>query len=106
MYHIGCTEIWGGVRGEDLDACTGGVVASLYSRAAEGGKGGDIYYLSSCSGDAITRIAIADVRGHGAAVSNTSEWLYEAVRSRMNTLDGSSILAELNALIGSFLAGI
>lgn len=100
MYHIGCTEIWGGVRGEDVDACTSGVVASLYSRAAEGGKGGDIYYISSCSGEAITRVAIADVRGHGAAVSDISEWLYEALRARMNTLDGNAILAELNALTG------
>ena len=99
MYHIGCTEIWGGVRGENLDACTSGVVASLYSRAAEGErKGGDIYYISSCSGEAITRVAIADVRGHGAAVSDISEWLYEALRTRMNTLEGNAIFAELNAL--------
>ncbi len=100
MYHIGCTEIWGGVRGEDVDACTSGVVASLYSRAVEGGQGGAIYYISSCSGEAITRVAIADVMGHGAAVSDISEWLYEALRARMNTLDGNAILAELNALTG------
>ena len=98
VHHIDCAEIWGGVRGEDVDACTSGVVASLYSSAAEGGKGGDVYYISSCDGDAVTRVAIADVMGHGEVVSDISQWLYDALRIRINDLESNGVLAELNTL--------
>ena len=43
-------------------------------------------------------MAVADVRGHGEPVSDISQWLYGALRDRMNDLDGNTILAELNAL--------
>ena len=100
MQEIGCAQIWGGVRGKDADVQGSGFIASVYSRAAEGAKGGDIYYLSVCSGGAITRIALADVRGHGESVSETSQWLYEALQTRVNELDGSDLMTDLNALVG------
>ncbi len=71
-HFISCSEIWGGVSGEDLEARTSGVDASLYSSSAEGSKGGDVYYISVCSSDLITRVAIADVIGHGEEVSHIS----------------------------------
>jgi len=98
MHDIGCTEIWGGIRGDDVEASGNGFVASLYSRAAEGSKGGDIYYFTSCSGNAITRIALADVRGHGEAVSNISQWLYSALRERVNRLESNRLFTNLNSL--------
>jgi hypothetical protein len=64
-HQIGCSEIWGGIQGEDLDVRTSGIVASLHSSAAVGAKGGDIYYISVGSNDLLTRIAIVDVTGHG-----------------------------------------
>ena len=100
MEELGCAQIWGGVRGKDADVQGSGFIASVYSRAAEGAKGGDIYYLSVCSGEAITRVALADVRGHGESVSETSQWLYEALQKRVNQLDGSDLLTDLNALVG------
>ncbi len=81
-----------------MDACTSAVVVSLYSSAADGGKGGDVYYISTCSGDAVTRVAMADVMGHGEAVSDISQWLYSALRVRINDLEGNGVLAELNTL--------
>ena len=95
-HFISCSEIWGGVRGEDLEARTSGVDASLYSSSAEGSKGGDVYYISVCSSDLLTRVAIADVIGHGEAVSHISQWLYESLRDRMNSLEGNDVLADLN----------
>ena len=84
MYEIKCGEVWGGIRGTDVDAITSGVEACLFSSACDGGKGGDIYYFSVCTGDLLTRIAIADVMGHGKPVSDTSEWLYNSLQERMN----------------------
>ncbi len=100
MQETGCAQIWGGVRGKDADVQGSGFVASVYSRAAEGAQGGDIYYLSVCSGEAITRGALADVRGHGESVSETSRWLYAALQTRVNELDGSDLLTDLNGLVG------
>ena len=98
MRRIKCAELWGGVGNHDDDVVTSGIAASLHSGAADGGKGGDIYYFSVCSSDLLTRIALADVMGHGEAVSNTSQWMYHAIGERMNSLDGNGILEHLNRL--------
>jgi len=98
MYRIRCSEVWGGIKNEDLDACSAVLTTSLYSSACDGGKGGDIYYVSVCQGDALTRIAVADVVGHGEKVSRVSEWLYQGLQERMNGGPSSEILAELNRL--------
>ena len=98
MYRIQCGELWGGVRGNDIEACSKSVTASLFSSASDGGKGGDIYYFSVCNGDLLTRLAIADVLGHGQVVSDTSQWLYDALRGRMNDANGNEVLNELNLL--------
>ena len=83
MYRIQCAEIWGGIRNLEQDVCTSSLVASLYSASCEGGKGGDIYYFGVCKGDTITRLAIADVTGHGAAVSEISQYVYDALKAHM-----------------------
>ena len=100
MYRLSCSELWGGIKNEDVDACSRTVTASLYSSACAGGKGGDIYYLSVCGRDALTRIAVADVQGHGETVSRISQWLYDSLRTHMNDLEGDRILADLNRLAG------
>lgn len=96
VYRIRCAEVWGGISDEEQDVCSAGLVASLYSSACEGGKGGDIYYLSVCGKDNLTRIAVADVVGHGSAVSKVSEWLYHTLEERMNNTAGNGVLADLN----------
>ena len=98
MQEIGCTEIWGGNRGEDVEASGNGFVASLYSRAADGSKGGDIYYFTICPGDAAARIALADVRGHGGAASDISQWLYSELQARVDQLNDSRLFTDLNIL--------
>jgi sigma-B regulation protein RsbU (phosphoserine phosphatase) len=97
-YRISCAEIWGGVTVTDFDVCTRGLSASIQSSACGGNRGGDIYYFSVCGSDQLTRIAVADVRGHGEAASPVSEWLYAALQERMNSLDGAGVLEELNGL--------
>lgn len=96
MHRIRCAEIWGGIQAADQDLCTNALAASLYSSAAQGRQGGDIYYFSVCGADNLTRIVVADVVGHGETVSRISQWLYDALATRMDSLEGSHILAELN----------
>jgi sigma-B regulation protein RsbU (phosphoserine phosphatase) len=99
MYRIRCSEVWGGIKNEDLDACSAVLTSSLFSSACDGGKGGDIYYFSVCQGDQLTRVAVADVVGHGEKVSRISQWLYKSLQERMNGGDSGEILAGLNRLV-------
>ncbi len=98
MYEIKCAEVWGGIRNQEQNVIAAGLTASLFSAACEGGKGGDIYYLSVCDGGELTRVAIADVVGHGSTVSEISQGLYDSLHDHMNDPDGGKVLAALNGL--------
>ena len=99
---VHCSEIWGGIRNFDNDVATRPVTTSLFSSSSSGRKGGDIYYFSVCDNDAIARIALADVSGHGDAVTSMSQWIYDGLAARMNITDTNSILADLNRLANEF----
>lgn len=96
MHTIRCAEIWGGIHDQDQDLCTSGLTGTLFASSCQGGKGGDIHYLSVCGNDQLTRVAIADVVGHGDAVSRVSQWLYDALEARMGDVDDCRLLSELN----------
>jgi hypothetical protein len=78
-----CKEIWGGIRNRDIEISAGKVIGSIYSTSSEGGMGGDIYYFGVCKSDTITRLAIADVTGHGEAVSEISQYVYDSLKAHM-----------------------
>jgi len=98
-YRVRCAEIWGGILAIDTDIATEGLSACIFSTAHDGDRGGDMYYVSVCKWDYLTRFAIADVRGHGGQASRISAWVYEAMRKRMNTTSGQKILTDLNGAV-------
>ena len=91
-----CSEIWGGIQDLDRDVNTDGVDASLYSSSCDGGKGGDIYYVGACKGCMLTRVAVADVVGHGKTVSEVSQYMYDSLKEHICDPDSGKILHELN----------
>jgi sigma-B regulation protein RsbU (phosphoserine phosphatase) len=95
-HRIKCAEIWGGILAINTDVATAGLTASIFSTAHDGDRGGDMYYVSVCKWDYLTRFAIADLRGHGGQVSRLSAWVYESMEKHMNTIAGNKILAKLN----------
>ena len=95
-YRIRCAEVWGGVDQIDRDIVTGGLTASVYSKASGGSRGGDMYYFSVCGGDQLTRIVLADVQGHGESIAQVSAWLYDLVRDSLESLDATGVLTSLN----------
>ena len=95
-----CSGVWGGIRNRDQDIGVGRMNASLYSASADGGKGGDVYFFGVCKGDGITRLAIADVVGHGEAVSEISQHVYAALKDHMCDADSRTILSAINEQIG------
>jgi hypothetical protein len=79
-----CKGIWGGIRNRDAEITAGKIKGSIYSAACcEGGKGGDIYYFGVCKGDIITRLAVADVVGHGEVVSEVSKYVYDSLKAHI-----------------------
>ena len=78
-----CKDLWGGIRNKDIEVSAGKVIGSIYSASSQGGKGGDIYYFGVCRGDMITRLAIADVVGHGEAISEVSQYVYDSLKAHM-----------------------
>lgn len=103
MHSIRRSEIWGGARDVDqdvdLDICTSGLTGSVYSKASDGDSGGDIYFLSVCGDDRLTRFVVADVRGHGGYVKELGKCVYDVFQEYMHTLDGGQALAGLNTRI-------
>ena len=91
-------NVWGGITNENLVVSTGGLIAGIYSQPCAGGKGGDVYFFSASVGDIITRVAIADVLGHGPVVSDISNWIFDLLDQRINNNDGHEVLAALNQL--------
>jgi sigma-B regulation protein RsbU (phosphoserine phosphatase) len=59
-------------------------------------RGGDIYYLSACSQGVIARVVVADVAGHGEAVSSAAVRLGDAVRQHVDDWDQSTLIRQLN----------
>src|SRR5262249_24421877 len=98
---IKCAEIWGGILAIDTELTTAGLPASIFSTAHDGDRGGDMYYVSVCKWDYLTRLAIADLRGHGGQASRLSAWVYDAMQKRMNTTSGYKVLSDLNGEVKS-----
>ncbi len=81
---LNCSGIWGGISNRDIEITAGKVIGSIYSAACcKGDKGGDIYYFGVCKDGMITRLAIADVVGHGEAVAEVSQYVYNSLRDRI-----------------------
>jgi hypothetical protein len=80
---IECKVIWGGIQNIDTEVTAGKFIGSIYSAASEGGRGGDIYFFGVCRVDIITRLAIADVVGHGEVVSKLSQYVYDSLKAHI-----------------------
>jgi phosphoserine phosphatase RsbU/P len=59
-------------------------------------EGDDVYYLTVSFPGLLSRIVLADVAGHGEAVSVTAATLRNLLRKHMNTLNQSVLLQEMN----------
>jgi sigma-B regulation protein RsbU (phosphoserine phosphatase) len=92
-----CAEIWGGNRPINAPVELPGIQGWVFSQPCQGGRGGDIHYLSICSSGLISRVCLADVAGHGQAVALVSDEIHRLLRRYMNNFDERRVLADLNA---------
>jgi serine phosphatase RsbU (regulator of sigma subunit) len=92
-----CMQVWGGSRTADASVSTTGLDVWLYSKPyGNHEEGGDVYYLSSCSSGRITRLLLADVRGHGEAVAGLAASLRDLMRRHINHVNQRTLVKSIN----------
>ncbi len=97
-----CMEIWGGNRAIEKSFEAPGLAIYVHSAPYRASKvgGGDIYYLTSCASGRISRLLMADVSGHGEAVSNVAIALRDLLRENVNTISQERFVIEMNREFG------
>lgn len=95
---LACFELWGGnVQAEfpiELPGLRGWIQSSPLDSSS---GGGDVHYISVCSRGRLSRIALADVSGHGASASGMAGGLREIFRRHTDNWDQSALMRELSA---------
>src|SRR5688572_22424566 len=98
-----CMEIWGGIEPVDTSVVMPGLDAWVYSRPYGGARaGGDVHYVSSCATGRVTRLLVADVSGHGAAVCDTAGELRRLMRRYVNYIDQTRFVRSMNPRFAAF----
>jgi phosphoserine phosphatase RsbU/P len=103
VYRLACQEVRGGnhlaVYSAELPGLAGWVCCHPLEPSP---RGGDVYYMSACSHGVVARVVLADVSGHGEAVSVAARRVRDALRQHVDRWDQSDLIRELN---DNFLAG-
>jgi sigma-B regulation protein RsbU (phosphoserine phosphatase) len=96
-----CTEIWGGNRKVIRTVKLPSLVAWVASNPIDEGEGGgDLHYMSVCDYDLISRVALADVSGHGHDVNAVTQTLRTLMHNNINVWDQSDFMRGLNDTFG------
>ena len=95
-------EIWGGNRAIDKYFEAPGLDIYVHSTPFQNSEsgGGDIYYLTSCASGRISRFLLADVSGHGEAVSNVAVSLRDLLRDNVNKISQQQFVTQMNREFG------
>jgi len=94
---LSCSEVRGGndlaAYEAELPGLAGWVSCQPLQRSR---RGGDVYYMSACSQGVVARVVLADVAGHGEAVSAAAIRLRDALRNHVEHWDQSRLIRHLN----------
>jgi sigma-B regulation protein RsbU (phosphoserine phosphatase) len=94
---LACFELWGGNSKEahpiELPGLLGWISCTPFGYAA---SGGDVHYVSVCSKGQVSRVALADVAGHGESASSVAERLRRVLKQHTDNWDQSALMRELN----------
>lgn len=103
---LACAEVWSGNRDRANLLELPGVTAWVYSMSAGAGKaGGDVHYVSVCPGCRVTRIALADVSGHGEAVARFSQHLGVMMQRYLHAIKQVLLMRDLGKAVREELGG-
>src|SRR6186713_3482872 len=85
---LACAETWASNERTAGLVELPGLVAWVHSvPAGPGDAGGDVHYISLCPSCIVSRVALADVSGHGPAVVALSEKLRQLMEKYLTALE-------------------
>ncbi|HEV3277493.1 MAG TPA: PP2C family protein-serine/threonine phosphatase [Terriglobia bacterium] len=94
---LACFALWSGNHSADHPVELPGLAGWIYSEPLEpDAGGGDVHYLSVCSKGMVSRVAVADVAGHGNGASSMAETLRHVLQRHTDNWDQSALMQELN----------
>ncbi|SRR5579871_2856551 len=97
LQRLACLEVRGGNERATYAIQLPGISAWVCCRPITPSvRGGDLHYLSVCSQGFVSRIALADVAGHGDLVSAVADRLRDVLRKHSDAWDQSDVVRELN----------
>jgi sigma-B regulation protein RsbU (phosphoserine phosphatase) len=106
-HRLRCAETWAGNEGASSTADLPGLSVWVHSRPSGSSEaGGDVHYVSVCPSCIVSRVALADVSGHGRAVVTLSAKLRELMQKHLTALDQTSLMRDLNEAAMVELDGI
>ena len=100
LHRLKCAETWAGNERVASLVELPGLVAWVHSiPAGPGDAGGDVHYLSVCQSCIVSRIALADVSGHGQAVASVSRRLRALMQQHLTALEQTGLMRDLNQAV-------
>ena len=106
-HRLNCAETWAGNEGTSSVADLPGLRAWVHSAPfGAGDAGGDVHYVSVCPSCIVSRVALADVSGHGRAVVSLGAKLQELMQKYLAALEQVSLMSDLNQAVADELDGV
>lgn len=106
-HRLDCAQTWAGNEGTASLVELPGLAAWVHSiPAAAEDAGGDVHYLSVCPSCLVSRVALADVSGHGRAVVALSSKLRTLMEKYLTALEATALMSELNDAVQTELDGV
>src|SRR5438876_7977379 len=97
---LACAETWASNKQAASLVELPGLTAWVHSVSlGPGNAGGDVHYLSVCPSCIVSRIALADVSGHGEAVAVFGEKLRELMHRYLRDLEQIALMRDLNQAV-------
>jgi serine phosphatase RsbU (regulator of sigma subunit) len=93
---VACAQVRGGNGRIDVPIELPGLRGALRSSPSDGGRGGDVYYLSVCGSGLLTRICLADLVGHGESVATLADRMHALLMRHVSRPDHRRVLSDLN----------
>ena len=106
-HRLKCAETWASNLGTSSVADLPGLRVWVHSTPfGPGEAGGDVHYVSVCPSCIVSRIALADVSGHGRAVASLSAKLQDLMQKYLTALEQGSLMRDLNEAVLAELDGV
>jgi serine phosphatase RsbU (regulator of sigma subunit) len=97
---LDCAETWAGNECTTSLVEMPGMIGWVRSiPSGPGDAGGDVHYVSVCDSCIVSRVALADVSGHGEAVVVYGELLRELMQRHLRALEQVSLMRDLNRAV-------